>query len=75
MTSSCMMMSSLIHCANYYLEFFVIEILYNLQNFGILQYYFYYIIQQLISVESGPVHLTGTIAKSVVEQRSVTVII
>ena len=29
---------------------FVIEILHNLQNFGILQYYFHYIIQQLMKM-------------------------
>ena len=45
-----MMMSSLIHCVYYYLYFFVIEILHNSQNFGILQYYFHYIIQQLMKM-------------------------
>ena len=50
MTSSCMMMSSLIHCVYYYLYFFVIEILHNSQNFGILQYYFHYIIQELMKM-------------------------
>ena len=50
MTSSRMVMSSLIHCVYYYLSFFVIEILHNSQNFGILQYYFHYIIQQLMKM-------------------------
>ena len=39
-----------VHCVYYYLYFFVIEILYNSQNFGILQYYFHYIIQQLMKM-------------------------
>ena len=30
---TCMMMSSLIYCVYYYLQFLVIEILYNSQNF------------------------------------------
>ena len=50
MTSSCMMMSSLIYCVYYYLQFFVIEILHNSQNFTILQYFFHYIIQQLMKM-------------------------
>ena len=49
-TSSCMMILSLIHCVYYYLYFFVVEILHNSQNFGILQYYFHYIIQQLMKM-------------------------
>ena len=32
------------------LLFFVIEILYNLQNFTILQYYYHYIIQQVMKM-------------------------
>ena len=44
MTSLCMMMLSLVYCVYYYLQFFVIEILYNSQNFTIFQYYFHYII-------------------------------
>ena len=47
---TCMIMSSLIYCVYCYLYFFVIKILYNSQNFTILQYYFHYIIQQLMKM-------------------------
>ena len=50
MTSSCMMMLSLIHCVYYYLQFFVIETLYNSQNFEMLQYHFHCIIQHLMKM-------------------------
>ena len=50
MMSSCVIMSSLIYSVYYYLKFFVVEMLYNPQNSTILQYYFHYIIQQLMKM-------------------------
>ena len=47
-----MMMSSLMYFVYYYLYCFVTEMLYNSQNFRILQYHFHYIIQQLMKMNN-----------------------
>ena len=52
MTSSCMMMSTLVYFVYYYMKAFVTEMLYNSQNFRMLQYYFHYIIQQLMKMNN-----------------------
>ena len=44
--------SSLIYCGDYLL-FFVAETQYNSQNFRILQYYLYFIIQELMKIANA----------------------